>query len=144
MELTINYLNDLSSQQVTQMFLERVKVFVVEQNCPYQEVDVEDFEALHVLMKENDNLVAYARVITKPDAYYIGRVLVVKDYRRKGLGSKLVQAILDYLDTDKPIRLSGQTYVAQMYEKLGFVQVSEEYLEDNIPHIDMELDLSNM
>lgn len=144
MNITVNYLKELSSQEITQIFLERVKIFVVEQNCPYQEVDSEDFEALHVVMKDGDKLVAYARILIKPDAYYIGRVFVVKEHRRKGLGTSLIQAILDYLDTDKVVRLSGQTYVSGMYEKLGFVQVSAEYLEDNIPHIDMELDRSSI
>lgn len=143
MELWIKSLEELSSREMTQIYIERVKVFVVEQDCPYQEVDQDDFDAKHVLLKEDNHILAYARIITKPDAYYIGRVLVPKDYRRQGYGTKMMQNILDYLDQDRPVRLSGQTYVAHMYENLGFIKMSDEYLEDGIPHVDMERHWTN-
>lgn len=139
MEIVIKRTQDLTSEEMTRIYLERVKVFIVEQNCPYQEVDEDDFYAKHVLMKDNGRLVGYARILDHEDYVAIGRVLVIEDCRGKGLSKYLMSEILKSLDTDKPVRLSAQTYISELYASLGFEEISDEYLEDDIPHIDMQL-----
>lgn len=139
MDMVIKKTNELSSEELTRIFIERVKVFVVEQNCAYQEVDEEDFKARHVIVKDGHNIAAYARLLEDEEAIRIGRVIVVKDYRGSGLSTKMMQFILKNIDHSKPIRLSAQTYIKHMYESVGFKTISDEYLEDDIPHVDMEL-----
>lgn len=139
MDMAIKKTNELSSEELTRIFIERVKVFVVEQNCAYQEVDEEDFDARHVIVRDGENIAAYARILEDEEAIRIGRVLVVKDYRGSGLSTKMLQFILKKIDHSKPIRLSAQTYIKHMYESVGFEAISAEYFEDDIPHVDMEL-----
>ena len=119
----------------------RSAVFVVEQQCPYQDLDQLDQEAIHLYAKNEQGIQAYLRVI-KPGAYFpetsIGRVLVLP--RRQGLGTQLVKKGLDvawqYFDCQK-VRIEAQVYVMQLYEKVGFKPVSEPFLEDGIAHIEM-------
>ena len=139
MDMVIKKTNELSSEELTRIFIERVKVFVVEQNCAYQEVDEEDFKAKHAIVKDGENIAAYARLLEDEEAVRIGRVIVVKDYRGSGLSTKMLQFILKNIDHSKPVRLSAQTYIKHMYESVGFKTISDEYLEDDIPHVDMEL-----
>lgn len=140
MELSIKETGQLAPAELVEMFAERVKVFVVEQECAYPEVDADDFEAVHVRGVEGGNLIAYARILERPDHFAVGRVLVVKDHRGRGLSYKIMAAALDYIEKIKPgseVRLSAQTYITGLYQSLGFEIVSEEYLEDGIPHVDM-------
>lgn len=139
MDMVIKKTSELSIEELTRIFIERVKVFVVEQDCAYQEVDEEDFNAKHVIVKDGENIAAYARLLEDEEAIRIGRVIVVKDYRGSGLSTKMLQFILKNIDHSKPIRLSAQTYIKHMYESVGFKTISDEYLEDDIPHVDMEL-----
>lgn len=139
MDMVIKKTSELCVEELTRIFIERVKVFVVEQDCAYQEVDEEDFKARHVIVKDGQNIAAYARLLKDEEAIRIGRVIVVKDYRGSGLSTKMMQFILKNIDHSKPIRLSAQTYIKHMYESVGFKTISDEYLEDDIPHVDMEL-----
>ena len=120
-----------------------MSVFVVEQKCYYQEVDDADKVAYHVWLRDGDGIQAYARVLPCGAAFpevAIGRVLAVK--RRCGLGSRIVAAAIDtakerlHADT---ITIEAQTYARKLYENFGFNQTSEEFLEDGIPHIQMQL-----
>lgn len=145
MELTVKHFSELNAKELFEIYKLRVSVFVVEQECPYQEVDDADRSAYHVWLRDEDGIEAYARVLPAGVAFptaAIGRVIAVK--RRCGLGTKIVAAAIDTakdrLGADR-ITIEAQTYARSLYEKAGFRQTSEEFLEDGIPHIRMELEL---
>lgn len=120
-------------------------VFVVEQNCVYQDIDDKDFKALHLIGECNNKIIAYSRLF-KPDDYFdlacIGRVVIDPDYRDKKWGHLLVQeginGILKHYNESK-IKISAQLYLKKFYETNGFVAQGEVYLEDDIEHIEMVL-----
>ena len=145
MELVVKHFSELSAEELFEIYKLRVSVFVVEQECPYQEVDDADKSAYHVWLRDEDGIEAYARVLPAGVAFptaAIGRVIAVK--RRCGLGTKIVAAAIDTakdrLGADK-ITIEAQVYARTLYEKAGFRQTSEEFLEDGIPHIQMQLEL---
>lgn len=136
-ELTLNELYE---------FLQlRSEVFVVEQECVYQDVDGMDERAHHVMFySRKGELAAYCRVFLaqeKEGECRIGRVLVAEKYRKEGLGKRLMNSSLEWLEKQgyKKIRLEAQTYLIRFYSDLGFMVDGEEYLEDGIPHISMKL-----
>lgn len=142
MELFVKHFSELSAQELFEIYKLRVSVFVVEQKCYYQEVDYADKVAYHVWLRDGGGIQAYARVLPCGAAFpevAIGRVLAVK--RRCGLGSRIVAAAIDtakerlHADT---ITIEAQTYARKLYENFGFRQTSEEFLEDGIPHIQMQ------
>ncbi len=134
---------ELTTKELYEILKIRVDVFVVEQNCPYEEVDSKDEKAHHLFAIENDKLVAYLRILDKGVSYdeiSIGRVLVHKDFRKNKLGNEMMLKAIDYITNtikDDKIRISAQAYLLDFYRNLGFKEVSEIYLEDNIPHIEM-------
>ncbi len=141
MELTIKHFGELTTAELYEIYRSRVAVFVVEQNCPYQEVDEADRHAYHLVLRENGELVAYLRVVEQNvlrEEVTIGRVLSLK--RRKGYASRLlsegIRVAEERLNAEK-IVIEAQTYAMPLYEKAGFVPVSEEFLEDGIPHVRM-------
>ena len=141
MELKIKHFSELSAQELFAIYKLRVSVFVVEQNCPYQVVVDADEHAYHVWFEDEDGIEAYLRVV-EPGVVFpecaIGRVIAVK--RRCGLGTKIVSAGLRAAQERygaEAVRIEAQTYARKLYEGLGFVQTSEEFLEDGIPHIGM-------
>ena len=145
MEIIVKHFSQLSAQELFEIYKLRVSVFVVEQHCPYQEVDDADKAAYHVWLQDEDGIEAYARVLPQGAAFpsaAIGRVIAVK--RRLGLGSRVVAAAIDVaaskFNADK-ITIEAQVYARGLYEKLGFRQTSDEFLEDGIPHIQMQLEL---
>ncbi|WP_010499246.1 GNAT family N-acetyltransferase, partial [Ligilactobacillus acidipiscis] len=106
--------------------------------------DKADEKAIHVLLKREDKLVAYTRIVPHTDQVHIsfGRVLVVKEYRKHELGRKVVQATLNQIQKQFPakeIKIQAQSYLQNFYSSFGFSPVSDVYLEDNIPHLDMIL-----
>jgi len=132
--------NELSPKELIDILKARVAVFVVEQNCPYQEVDADDYNDLHVCLVENGDLKAYTRIIDKGDHITFGRVLVVEKYRKAGLGEKIVAATIDEIKQrfpNQPIQIQAQAYLQKFYTQFGFKAISDVYLEDNIPHLDM-------
>ncbi|MGB0891889.1 MAG: GNAT family N-acetyltransferase [Flavobacteriaceae bacterium] len=143
MNFTVKKFKELTTSELYEILQLRSEVFVVEQDCVYQDVDGKDQKALHVLGFKNDKIVAYTRLFDSGqyfDTPSIGRV-VVKDIERKfGYGHDLIktsiQAIADNYKETK-ITISAQTYLQKFYESHGFVKVGEEYLEDDIPHIKM-------
>ena len=147
MKLMIRHFSELSTTELYEIYKLRVAVFVVEQNCPYQEVDHADQVSYHVWLQDENGIQAYARVLPPGEAFpeaAIGRVIAVK--RRCGLGSEIVKAAIQVAHSKfsaEKITIEAQTYVRTLYEKLGFEQISEEFLEDGIPHIKMQLDLQN-
>lgn len=146
MELHIKRYNELTRDELYEIMKARIEVFVVEQNCPYPEIDGKDIGAYHVWLSENNEIAAYLRVLDKGVSFEdasLGRVLSTK--RRCGLGTAIVKEgirVAKEMFGAERITIEAQTYVRTMYEKLGFVQVSDEFLEDGIPHIKMTLDMS--
>ena len=138
MELLVKRFNDLSNDELYAILKARVDVFVVEQNCPYEEIDDMDQEALHLYLKDNDRIKAYLRIIDCDDHAKIGRVIAID--RRKGLGTEIMNEAIRVCKQDlkkDKIALEAQTYVQEFYEKLGFRQVSEPFYLDGIEHIKM-------
>jgi ElaA protein len=116
-------------------------VFVVEQECPYQEADDKDPIAWHLELHHGKELIGTLRILPPGIAYQessLGRVAVRADYRRLGLGREVMTRALAFCDSRWPaLRLSAQLYLRPFYESLGFTVVGEPYLEDDIPHIEM-------
>lgn len=143
METIVKSFTELSVEELYEILKLRADVFVIEQNCIYPDIDDKDRHSLHVFLKEQEEISAYLRVIEKGvsfDEVSIGRV--VAKYRRKGLGTQVlkagIQAAQKYYRAHKII-IEAQTYAKEFYEKQGFVQISDEFLEDGIPHIQMML-----
>jgi ElaA protein len=141
---TILHFNDLSIQQLFDLLKLRTEVFVVEQNCPYQEVDDKDLSAYHIMGYSNKKeLIAIARILPKGISYAeisIGRVAVKQAHRNKGLAHELNERSIRFIENRllaTSIRLSAQSHLRSFYEKHRFKVVSEEYLEDGIPHVEM-------
>jgi ElaA protein len=135
----------LSNTLLYEIIKLRVDVFVVEQNCPYAELDNKDNhpETIHITAMMNSELVAYARIVP-PDVSYpevsMGRFIVKAPFRRKRIGSELVSKCLVEkfnLWPNYKIKISAQEHLTPYYEHFGFRVVSETYLEDGIPHIEM-------
>lgn len=133
---------ELSLLELHALFLLRSQVFVVEQNCVYQDPDNYDLHSLHLLIKEGDKLVAYLRIIVpqKLEKLSIGRVVVAKSHRQYGLGKRAMERGIERCQKDFPqqqISISAQVYLLTFYQGLGFVAISDVYDEDGIDHIDM-------
>ncbi|MGI5949421.1 GNAT family N-acetyltransferase [Peptoniphilus sp.] len=143
MELVIKNFDELGTRELYEILRLRVDVFVVEQKCPYPEVDGVDYESLHLYYKNNKEIVAYIRIYEdKVDkkTVHIGRV--ISKYRGEGLGKLVMNSAIDEikrLNKYKKINLLAQVYAKGFYEKLGFKTFGEAFLEDGIPHINMEL-----
>lgn len=143
LEIVIKKFEDFSVEELYQVLKIRSQVFVVEQNCVYQDLDGNDQKAIHIFGKKNNEIVAYSRIF-KSGNYFekasIGRVVVSKNERALGYGHDIVKAsitaIEQHYDT-KNIKISAQTYLKKFYESHGFIQIGKEYLEDGIPHIAM-------
>lgn len=134
---------DLTKDELYALLAFRVAVFVVEQYCPYQEVDGKDLHCLHVMGYRGDAMVAYARIVQPGISYFevsIGRVATHADIRKTGLGKQLMQVTLAAVEAHfgkKPVRISAQSYLVPFYQSFGFETVGHEYLEDDMPHIEM-------
>ncbi|MDU5336036.1 GNAT family N-acetyltransferase [Enterococcus sp.] len=134
--------DELTPQELVTILQARTAVFVVEQKCPYQEVDEADRQAVHVCIAENGTLQAYARILDEEDGVHFGRVLVVKEYRGQQLGREIVRKTLGEIEVrypNRPVIISAQAHLADFYGSFGFEKTSDVYLEDEIPHIDMLL-----
>ncbi len=135
-------LQELSHEQFYTVMAAREAVFVVEQNCAYQELDGFDFSALHLIAWSGTEVAAYLRVIA-PGVKYpqaaLGRIMTAKAFRGCGLGRELMIRALQYIDETHPegVCISAQTYLERFYRSFGFEPVSEPYREDGIPHIKM-------
>jgi ElaA protein len=134
----------LDAERLYRILQARSAVFVVEQDCVYQDVDGLDPQAWHLMAwGADDQLAAYLRVLmpgAKYPEYSIGRVLSSTAYRGSGMGRELVLRALARIEETfghVPIRISAQAYLLGFYRSFGFVPVSEEYLEDGIAHVDM-------
>jgi ElaA protein len=144
MEFITKNFNELTIHELYEILQLRSEVFVVEQDCVYQDLDGKDTKALHVFAQKNNRIVAYTRIF-KPGEYFdfasIGRVVVAMNERKFGYGHNLIKASLSSIKTYfnvEEITISAQVYLQKFYESHGFKKVGEGYLEDGIPHIRMD------
>ncbi len=144
-EFKIKPFEALSTVELYEILKLRIEVFVVEQNCIYQDIDGKDSKAIHVLGYYNGDLAAYCRIFDA--GYYfdeasIGRVIVSPKYRDKKFGHDLMKVAIEAVKNNfnkNQITISAQLYLQKFYESHGFVKTSEMYLEDDIPHIQMKI-----
>jgi len=146
MEWILKKFDELTVHEFHEILKLRINIFVVEQNCPYPELDDKDKQALHFFAVAQENplkIVAYTRLFAPGDYYSnaaIGSVVVDKNFRGKNLGNELIDRSIKNIETEfatKKIKIGAQTYLKKFYEFHGFQQVGEGYIEDGIPHIYM-------
>jgi len=143
LDIKVKFFKDLTTQELYDILQLRSEVFVVEQDCVYQDIDSKDQKALHVIGYKNNRVVAYTRIF-KPGDYFdlasIGRVVVSQKERDNKYGYDImntsIKAIRDNFN-ESTIKISAQCYLKKFYNNLEFKQVGVEYLEDGIPHIAM-------
>lgn len=142
-EIEVKTFEELTTQELYDLLQLRSEVFVVEQDCVYQDIDGKDKKALHILGYKGKELVAYTRVF-KCGEYFenasIGRVVVKEEERKYNYGYDIMQASIEAIKrhyNDTKIKISAQTYLKRFYNNLEFKEIGEEYLEDGIPHIAM-------
>jgi len=135
---------ELTTDEFHDILALRIKVFVVEQNCPYQELDGKDKKGVHIFgIDKNKEVVATARILPKNISYSelsIGRVVTDVSVRQKKVGIELMENCMTYIKNKFPneaVRISAQTHLDKFYQKFGFVSTGKKYLEDNIPHTEM-------
>lgn len=143
LSISVKTFDELSRDELYDMLQLRSEIFVVEQDCVYQDIDGKDRKALHLIGKKEDRIVAYTRLF--PGGGYfeeasIGRVVVHGKEREYGYGHDIIEASVKAIEDrfeEFRIKISAQKYLIRFYEKHGFVPVGKEYLEDGIPHIAM-------
>ena len=135
--------NELTKRELFDIYFLRQEVFIVEQNCVYQDIDLKDHYSYHLIAYDKETLVAYLRIVHPGISYdepSIGRVITKLSYRRKGISKNLmksaIQKVRDVYNHSN-IRISAQEYLIPFYRSLNFTPVGEVYLEDDIPHIEM-------
>ncbi|AWA29353.1 GNAT family N-acetyltransferase [Flavobacterium magnum] len=143
LQLTIKPFSELSVIELYQILRLRESVFIIEQDCIYQDIDHKDQKAWHVIGKYDGKVVAYTRLFKRGDYFAnasIGRVVIDAEFRARKWGYPLMEAsiggILRHFGESR-IEISAQLYLQQFYENCGFHTTSETYLEDGIPHIRM-------
>lgn len=142
MELKIKYFNELNTVELYELLKARAEIFVVEQNCVYQDLDDLDYDSLHIFYEEGGKVIAYLRAFRKDEeTIQVGRVLTIT--HGTGLGGKLlkegIKQIRDIMNP-KRIFIKAQCYAIGYYEREGFRVCSDEFLEDGIPHVQMQLE----
>ncbi|MFT5242661.1 MAG: ElaA protein [Glaciecola sp.] len=142
-DIKVKTFKELTTQELYKLLQLRSEVFVVEQECVYQDLDGKDEQALHIIGFKNNKVVAYTRVF-KPGDYFeyssIGRVVVEQNERKDKYGYDIMNASVEAIKTyykETKIKISAQTYLKNFYNNLEFFEVGEGYLEDGIPHIAM-------
>ncbi|GGL60895.1 GNAT family N-acetyltransferase [Sporolactobacillus putidus] len=139
----IKEFSQLTARELYEIYKAREDVFVVEQECPYHEVDENDLKSLHVYaLDDQQEIIAYARIFEEGNSVTFGRVLINRKYRGQGLGKLLVSKILHVIEDGAPgktVVIEAQEYIQSLYASFGFKKTTEVYLIDNIPHVTMEL-----
>lgn len=148
MNKVIKNFSELSTEEIYNILKIRSEVFVVEQNCVYQDIDEKDQKATHLFIEKNNEIIAYTRIFKKGDYYEenpsIGRVVVSKKERGKNLGKEIMLNSIEFIKKElegRKIELSAQKYLDKFYTDLDFYSEGEDYLEDGIPHQRMFYDL---
>ncbi|EJO5347794.1 GNAT family N-acetyltransferase [Clostridium botulinum] len=143
MEWKMRKFNELSTEEIYEILRIRNQIFIVEQKCPYEDCDGKDKNAYHLFCMDKGKIISYLRILEKGVSYdeiSIGRVLVNENYRGTGLAKKSISKAIDFIENnlnEKSIKIQAQHYLLDFYKSFGFKPISEVYLEDNIPHIDM-------
>ena len=133
MKIDLKYFHELTIQELYNILQLRSEVFVVEQDCVYQDLDNKDQISIHIFQKEKDEIVAYTRIFKSGDYYKnpsIGRVVVSKKNRGKELGKKIMIHSIEYIKKNlkgEKIELSAQKYLDKFYKDLGFYKIGEDY-----------------
>lgn len=140
MNTIIKPFDKLTTQELFNIYKLRVDVFVVEQQCPYHEVDDIDTISHHIyLQNDNSKILAYCRLYKIEDTFHIGRVIASE--RRKGYGTQIMKTAIQFAKNNlkaNTIIIEAQTYAIEFYKKLGFVEISEPFEEDGIEHVMMK------
>ncbi|WP_440879592.1 GNAT family N-acetyltransferase [Tenacibaculum sp. C7A-26P2] len=143
MNFVVKTFSELTTSELYRILQLRSEVFVVEQDCVYQDLDGKDQKALHVIGTKEEKIIAYTRLFDSGqyfDTSSIGRVVVDQSQRKFGYGHDLIKASIkavnNYYNTQE-ISISAQTYLLKFYTSHGFETIGEEYLEDGIPHVKM-------
>jgi len=143
LQIQVKKFNELTIDQLYELLQLRSQVFVVEQDCVYQDIDSKDQKSLHILGLKNNKIIAYTRIF-KPGDYFneasIGRVVVAENERKFKYGHQIMKASINAIAAHfntATIIISAQTYLKKFYNNLGFNQIGDGYLEDGIPHIKM-------
>lgn len=139
----IKSFEEITTSELYEIIKARVDVFVVEQNCPYPDLDDYDQKALHLWAEQDQKVLAYCRIFNKGIKYpetSIGRVLTTEKGRGKSMGKQLIQYAVETIENrfrTSEIRISAQDYLLRFYSGFGFEDTGKKYLEDNIPHTEM-------
>lgn len=143
MEIIIKQFEELELKELYDILKLRFDVFVLEQKSIYDEYDTIDFNSIHFFIKENDKIVAYARLYEKiENIAAIGRVVVHQNQRKKGVGKVLFKSVIEYTKQRESfdwIQIEAQEYLSEFYKSFGFEQTSDTYDDGGVLHIDMEL-----
>jgi ElaA protein len=143
MNWSIKKFKELNVEELYKILALRNEVFIVEQKCAYLDCDSKDKNSYHLFAKKNGEIIAYLRILEKGVSYdetSIGRVTVSKNYRGKGISRDMMIKAIDFIEhnlNENEIKIQAQSYLLNFYKSLGFNEISNVYLEDNIPHIDM-------
>jgi ElaA protein len=143
LKISVKTFKELNTTELYEMLQLRSEIFVVEQECAYQDLDGKDQKALHVIGTKNNKIVSYSRIFKAGDYLAqasIGRVLVKSGERKYGYGLEIMKASIKTLEEqlgETAIALSAQAYLTRFYNSLGFIEKGGEYLEDGIPHVMM-------
>lgn len=139
----IKTFDELTTEELYKILKLRAEVFVVEQDCVYQDLDEKDKKAYHLFTQSDGEVAAYLRILQKGVSYpevAIGRVVTKITHRRKGLAREMMQKAIGYIEGElheSAIKISAQKYLLEFYKSLGFEVISEVYLEDGIEHVEM-------
>ena len=142
-EWKIKTFPELTTTELYEIIKARVNVFVVEQDCPYPDLDDNDQKAIHLWAEDNGEVLAYCRIFDKGIRYpetSIGRVITTENGSGTGLGRQLISYALDIIENrlrTREVRISAQDYLLKFYSDFGFLNTGKKYLEDNIPHTEM-------
>jgi len=135
--------DELSVEELYQVIRARIEVFVIEQNCPYQDADNSDQKAVHLWAEQDGEVIAYCRLFDKGVKYSetsIGRVITTSKGRGKGIGRQLISYAIQVIENrfgTSEIRISAQDYLLDFYGSFGFKDTGKKYEEDNLPHTEM-------
>ncbi|WP_047983168.1 GNAT family N-acetyltransferase [Ornithinibacillus californiensis] len=147
MEWHMKTFKELTNQELYALLKARTDVFVVEQACPYPELDDLDQDSVHYYLTVGGEIAANVRLLPRGLKYEefaaIGRVLVVSKFRSFGYARMIMEKAITYIHEvwqEDKIKIQAQVYLKDFYGSLGFKQITDEYLEDGIPHIDMLLE----
>lgn len=144
MNLNVKYFEELTTKELYEILKSRAEIFVVEQDCIYQDLDGIDYRSLHVFYEEDGSVIAYLRAYEKedePEVVQVGRVLTLE--HGKGLGAKILKEGIEIIQKKmrpQSIYIEAQCYAIGFYEREGFQVCSESFLEDGIPHVQMRLE----